>query len=133
MNSEKSGVSADLMKSYGKATEQLKFVVPAVHIVLLLLCKEFMQDEMDKLSFSLEMEAEKLYEDSPEIKRCRAQKAEYDRALANLENIDIKGNLPAIITLFKASPTVLTDAAAYLQEHSEEIVRILESIQRNGN
>ena len=123
---EKNPVTADLMTGLSENVGNLKNVIPALCIALILICSRYMESQMEAIHTQFKEEVLPKAEESPELVEYRQQKEAYEKALANLKDVDIHADLPKILLLIKAAPAVMEKATRFLDAHSAEIIRILE-------
>lgn len=129
-HNEKKPVSKELMNGLSETMQRVNPVMSTLSLALLLICSEFMKQGMEEISGQISKFDELGAADSPEKKLALEKKAEYEAAIANLQEIHIDPKqIPQLVDMVADAPKILLELVRFLLDNNNanalEIIRII--------
>lgn len=129
-HNEKKPVSKELMNGLSETMQRVNPVMSTLSLALLLICSEFMKQGMEEISGQISKFDELGAADSPEKKLALEKKAEYEAAIASLQEIHIDPKqIPQLVDMVTDAPNILLELVRFLLDNNNanalEIIRII--------
>ncbi len=121
-------VTSEMISKISGASKELNTISPVLSVVMLLMVEQYMKTQIESVQNPLDKTIDSIPADSPEMKSLIGHKEDFEKALANIRNASGLEQLPKVIMIFKAIPTILVHVWKLLTDHSGDIIKILETL-----
>ncbi len=106
-NHETPIVTSEMIAQISSAAKDLNTISPVLSVVMLLMVEQYMKSQIESVQNPLDETIDSIPADSTEMKSLIEHKEDFEKALANIRNISGLEQLPKVILIFKAIPTIL--------------------------